>query len=114
MNIIYLVVVVWLCAGIKETTGDLDLCVSEKLFDEMRRKYNLKEEDKNECGFYHISDLIEIVPNTKQDFNYDEVDGYHIEKLAQILAFKKKRMAPKDIPYIQKIEDYMKEHEIQQ
>lgn len=65
---------------------------------------------KNECGFYRISDIIEIISNKKEDFNYNEVDGYWIENLEQILAFKKKRNAPKDIPYIEKIEKYLQEH----
>ncbi len=87
--------------------------MSEELFEKMKEKYNLKEENKNECGFYHISDLIEVIPNRKEDFNYEEIDGYYVEKLAQILAFKKKRMAPKDIPYIEKIENYMKANNLQ-
>ena len=65
---------------------------------------------KNECGFYHISDMIEVVQNKKEEFNYDEIDGYLVEKLGQILKFKKKRNAPKDVPYIEKIEKYIAEH----
>ena len=65
---------------------------------------------KNECGFYPISDVVEVVPNPKEDFNYDEIDGYWVENLEQILAFKKKRNAPKDIPHIEKIEKYLKEN----
>ena len=65
---------------------------------------------KNECGFYHILDMIEVVPNKKEDFNYDEIDGYLVEKLEQILEFKKKRNAPKDIPCIEKIEKYIAEN----
>ena len=109
MNIIFQVVVVQLWFGIKDTTGDLDLCVSEELFEILKEKYNLTHEVKNECGFYRISDLIEIIPNKKEDFNYDEVDGYWIENLEQILAFKKKRNTPKDIQYIEKIEKHLQD-----
>ncbi len=86
------------------------MCVSEELFETLKERYNLTEDMKNECGFYHISDMVEIVPNKKEDFNYDEIDGYLVENLEQILAFKKKRSAPKDIPYIEKIEKYIQEH----
>lgn len=86
------------------------MCVSWKLFETLKRKYNLTEDMKNECGFYHISDMIEVVPNKKEEFNYDEIDGYLVEKLEQILEFKKKRKAPKDLPYIEKIEEYIAEH----
>ena len=67
----------------------------------------MKDEDKNECGFYHITDMIEIVPNKKEKFNCEEINGYYVENLEQILAFKKKRSALKDIPYIEKIEKYL-------
>ena len=97
--------------GIKETTADLDLCVSEKLFQEFKKKYNLKEDDKNECGFYHISDLIEIIPNSKSDFTMEKIDGYNVEKLKRILEFKRKRNAPKDKPCIEKITKYLEENE---
>ncbi len=68
----------------------------------------MKENDKNECGFYHITDIIEVVPNKKEEFNCEEIDAYYVENLKQILDFKKKRRAPKDIPYIEKIEQYLK------
>lgn len=80
------------------------------MFKELREKYNLTDDVKNECGFYRISDVIEIVPNKKENFNYNEIDGYCVENLEQILAFKKKRNAPKDIPHIEKIEKYLLEH----
>ena len=54
--------------GLREIAGDLDLCVSNELFEKLKEKYKLKESDKNECGFYHISKEIEIVPNSKENF----------------------------------------------
>nr|MBP3680319.1 hypothetical protein [Clostridia bacterium] len=93
--------------GIKETTSDLDLCVSNELFAKLKEKYNLDEKDKNECGFYQISDIIEIIPNPKEEFTAQEIDGYKVEELKRILEFKKKRNAPKDKPYIEKITQYL-------
>ena len=92
--------------GIKDTTGDLDLCVSDELFERLKKEYNLVE--KNECGFYSISDVIEIIPNPKEEFTCEVIDGYQVEELRRILEFKKKRRAPKDILYIEKIEEYLK------
>jgi hypothetical protein len=91
--------------GIKEKTSDLDLCVSEALFSKLKNKYKLIE--KNECGFYSISDLIEIIPNKKDDFIMDEVDGYNVEKLEKILEFKIKRNKPKDQADIENIKKYI-------
>lgn len=93
--------------GIKETTSDLDLCVSNELFAKLKEEYNLDENDKNECGFYQISDIIEIIPNPKEEFTAQEIDGYKVEELKRILEFKKKRNAPKDKPYIEKITQYL-------
>ena len=93
--------------GIKETTSDLDLCVSNELFAKLKEKYNLDENDKNECGFYQISDIIEIIPNPKEEFTAQEIDGYKVEELKRILEFKKKRNAPNDKLYIEKITQYL-------
>ena len=96
--------------GIKDKTADLDLCVSEELFARLKEEYNLDEKDKNECGFYHISDIIEVIPNPKDEFTCEEIEGYQVEELKRILEFKKKRNAPKDQPYIEKITKYLEEH----
>ena len=94
--------------GIKDATADLDLCVSEELFERLKEEYNLTE--KNKCGFYSISDIIEIIPNPKEEFTCEVVDGYQVEVLKRILEFKKKRNAPKDRPYVEKIEEYLERH----
>lgn len=95
--------------GLREIARDLDLCVSNELFEQLKEKYNLKESDKNEYGFYHISKDIEIVPNKKKDFKMEYKDGYPVEKLETILAFKEKRNAPKDQKDIENIKRYLKE-----
>lgn len=96
--------------GIKDTTADLDLCVSEELFARLKEEYKLEEKDKNECGFYRISDLIEVVSNPKEKFTMEKIEGYNVEELNRILDFKKKRNAPKDQPYIEKITKYLEEN----
>ena len=93
--------------GLKETTADLDLCVSNELFKDLGKQYNLTERDKNECGFYRINDLIEIIPNSKFNFVTMEIDGYWIEDLHKILEFKKNRNLPKDRMDITNIETYL-------
>lgn len=99
-----------LMCGLRETTTDLDLCVSNLLFEQLRKKYNLREEDKNECGFYRISEKVEIVPSEKSSFTMMEVDDYHIEDLKRILNFKKLRNLPKDQNDIENIENYLKKN----
>ena len=94
--------------GIKDTTADLDLCVSEELFEKLKEEYNLTE--KNKCGFYSISDNIEMIPNPKEEFTCEVIEGYQVEVLERILEFKKRRNAPKDRPYVEKIEEYLEKH----
>ncbi len=50
--------------GLREQVGDIDLCVSQKLFDVfLKDKYLINEQDKNECGFYKLYDDIEFIVN---------------------------------------------------
>ena len=77
------------------------------MFNILKEKYNLSDKDKNECGFYRINDMIEIVPNSKSNFATMEVDGYYIEDLHKILEFKKNRNLPKDKADISNIETYL-------
>lgn len=65
---------------------------------------------KYDGGFYQISDIIEIIPNPKEDFIAEEIDGYKVEELKRILNFKKKRDELKDRPYIDKITQYLEGH----
>ena len=94
--------------GIKDKTADLDLCVSEELFEKLKEEYNITE--KNKCGFYSISDNIEMIPNPKEEFTCEVIEGYQVEVLERILEFKKRRNAPKDRPYVEKIEEYLEKH----
>ena len=94
--------------GLREKANDLDLCISEKLFNNIKEKYNLVEEKKNECGFYKLNDLVEVVVENKKNFTRDFKDGYPVETLERILKFKKKVNRPKDQRDIIKLEEYLK------
>lgn len=98
--------------GLREKAGDLDLCVSEELFEILKERYALTEADKNLCGFYKVSDLVEVVVNKKADMEYDFCEGWPVQKLQTLLKFKKGRMAEKDIKDIAKIEEYLKNNGI--
>ena len=93
--------------GIKEEANDLDLCISEELFRQIKEKYNLTEEKKNECGFYKINDNLEIVVDKKEDFKMEIGEKYNLEDLQTILDFKIKRNLPKDKKDIDNIKKYL-------
>ena len=99
---------VLLLYGVREKAGDLDLCVSPSLFETLKKQFNLTDDKRNSCGFYAITDDVEIVVNEKSDFERTFKDGYPVQTLESILAFKKNRCAPKDIPDIAQIERYLK------
>ena len=96
--------------GIREQAGDLDLCISRELFEQIKDKYNLTEDKKNECGFYHINDSLEVVVNEKENFNMEVCEPYNLEDLNTILEFKIKRNKPKDQVDIERIQKYLKEN----
>ena len=93
--------------GIRKEANDLDLCISEELFNEIKDKYNLAEGNKNECGFYKINDNLEIVVNKKEDFKMEIGEKYNLEDLQTILDFKIKRNKPKDKEDIENIKKYL-------
>ena len=93
--------------GIREEANDLDLCISEELFKQIKDKYNLTEEKKNECGFYKINDNLEIVVDKKEDFKMEIGKKYNLEDLQTILEFKIRRNKPKDKEDIESIKKYL-------
>ena len=93
--------------GIKEEANDLDLCISKELFNQIKNKFNLTDERKNECGFYKINDNLEIVVDKKEDFKIEIGEKYNLEDLQTILDFKIKRNLPKDKKDIENIKRYL-------
>ena len=98
--------------GIRKEANDLDLCISEELFNEIKDKYNLAEGNKNECGFYKINDNLEIVVNKKEDFKMEIGEKYNLEDLQTSLDFKIKRNKPKDQKDIENIKKHLEKNNI--
>ena len=95
---------------IKEEAKDLDLCISDELFEQIKEKYNLTDGMKNECGFYKINDNLEIVVNKKEDFKMEIGERYNLEDLQTILNFKLKRNLLKDKKDIENIKIYLEKN----
>ena len=94
---------------LRDKVGDLDLCISNELFKIFKNKYGIKEEDKNECGFYKLNELVEFVVNDKKNFVRDFRMGYPVEKLEKVLEFKKRMNRPKDLKDINSIKKFLDE-----
>ena len=97
--------------GIKDEANDLDLCISEELFNQIKDKFNLTNERKNECGFYKINNNLEIVVDKKEDFKMEIGEKYNLEDLQTILDFKIKRNLPKDKKDMDNIKKYLYKNE---
>ena len=94
---------------LRDMANDLDLCITENLFEQIKNKYDLNAEKKNKYGFYKLNDDIEVVVDSDEDFidQFDLKDGYQVQKLSIIRDFKVKRGLPKDLIDIKKIDDYL-------
>ena len=95
--------------NLRDMANDLDLCITENLFEQIKNKYDLNAEKKNKYGFYKLSDDIEVVVDSDEDFidQFDLKDGYQLQKLSIIRDFKVKRGLPKDLVDVKKIDDYL-------
>ena len=93
--------------GIREKCADIDLCISERLFEEIKDIYGLTEDKKNKYGFYQISDIIEVVVEKKENFKMEELNPYNLEDLHTILDYKEKRNLLKDQVDIKNINKYL-------
>lgn len=97
--------------GLRDEAKDLDLCVSRSLFENLVSKFDIDLSSKNECGFYHLNDLVEVVVNDKSEFKRGFKDGYPVESLQSILDYKKKRNFLKDQKDIIAIQKYLDDQE---
>ena len=88
-----------LLRGLRETTADFDLCVSEKLAADM----DLERFPKDDKGCYVPFEDVQMTGGL-EGRSYDLIDGYKCETLESILAFKKKLMRPKDLKDIKVLE----------
>lgn len=92
-----------LMRGLRESTSDFDLCISEKLAETL----DLEHCPLNEKGYYAPFEDMEVSVNLGER-PFDIVDGFQCETLESVLAFKKSLMRPKDIKDIEIIENYLK------
>lgn len=93
--------------GIRERCSDIDLCISEKLFSKIKDKFKMTPDKLNECGFYHLSDSLEIVVDKKAYFNMEKGEEFNYEDINTVLDFKRSRNLLKDQRDIANIKKYL-------
>lgn len=92
--------------GLRGIANDLDICMTPGLFMTLENKYHMY--NKNTYGFYQLNYFVQVTVAEKSEFKMMIQDGYQVETLESILAFKKTRTEPKHIADVEQIEAYLK------
>ena len=64
--------------GIYPDAGDLDIAVTEKGLEELKKNYDLKEKGK---GWYEINEKIECVLDTKEAWKIEKYGEYNLQSI---------------------------------
>lgn len=64
--------------GIYPDAGDLDIAVTEKGLQELKKNYNLKEKEN---GWYIVNDKIECVLDTKESWKIEKYGEYNLQSI---------------------------------
>lgn len=91
--------------GIYPDAGDLDIAVTEKGLEELKKNYNLKKKDN---GFYKLNDKIECVVDTKESWKIEKYGDYNLQSIEKYYDFLKSSKREKDKARIPLVEEYMK------
>lgn len=92
--------------GIYPDAGDLDIAVTEKGLEELRKNYNLKKKDN---GFYKVNDKIECTVDTKETWKIERYGDYNLQSIEKYYEFLKSSKREKDKARIPLVEGYIKE-----
>lgn len=96
--------------GILTDAGDLDIAVTKKGLEELMENYNLKQKEN---GWYIVTDKIECVLDTKEDWKIEKLGGYNLESIKKYYSYLLQSKREKDIARIPLINSYMKARGLQ-
>lgn len=91
--------------GILTDAGDLDIAVTKKGLEELMENYNLKQKEN---GWYMVTDKIECVLDTKEDWKIEKLGEYNLESIEKYYSYLLQSKREKDIARIPLINSYMK------
>ncbi len=91
--------------GILTDAGDLDIAVTKKGLEELMENYNLKQKEN---GWYIVTDKIECVLDTKEDWKIEKLGGYNLESIEKYYSYLLQSKREKDIARIPLINSYIK------
>ena len=92
--------------GLRDDCEDVDIKVTEELFQELLRKYNMKQSSRYDY-VYELSDKIDVNCKNFDESNIEFVDGYPVEKLEVQLEWMVENNRPKDQEKIKILKRYL-------
>lgn len=84
--------------------GDLDIAVTEKGLEQLKKNFNLKEKGN---GRYQVTDKIECVLDTKEDWKIEKTEKYNLESLEKYFEYLKQSTREKDKIKYQIVKEYL-------
>ena len=96
--------------GILTDAGDLDIAVTKKGLEELMENYNFKQKEN---GWYMVTDKIECVLDTKEDWKIEKLGEYNLESIEKYYSYLLQSKREKDIARIPLINSYMKARGLQ-
>ena len=91
--------------GLYPDAGDLDIAVTEKGLQELKRNYNLKKKGN---GWYIVNDKIECILDTKESCKIEKYGDYNLQSIKKYYEFLKESNREKDKARMPIFEKYMK------
>ena len=90
--------------GIMEDAGDLDIAVTEKGFNELSKKFDLKAKGND---FYTVNDSVECIVDDKEGIR-DLVDNIYVQDIYNYLEYLESSSREKDKLRIPMVLDYIR------
>ena len=95
--------------GIYENAGDLDIAVTFKGLEQLKKNYNLKEKDN---GWYIVNDKVECVCDGEIEtlkYKPEKLScGYFVQNILEYLDYLNSSTREKDIERIPLVKEYIK------
>lgn len=88
--------------------GDLDIAVTEKGLEELKRNYDLIEKAN---GWYIVNDKIECIVDVKEDWKIESYEGYNLQSIEMYYEFLKNSTREKDKLRMALVEEFMKKRD---
>ena len=95
--------------GLYPDAGDLDIAVTEKGLEELKKRYELKQKPN---GWYIVNDKVECILDTKDDLKVEKYGKYNLESIKRYYNYLITTRREKDKVKLEIVERYIKDNNI--